>query len=63
MKIIQRFWHWLTDRWMEHQAFKGHVPPSQAQQQSTLPIVGIAEDAYLRQLIGSHAANNHHNRA
>lgn len=46
--------HWLTDRWVEHQAFKPRTtthPPWQEPPQDSIHIVGIAEDAYWRLLI------------
>jgi hypothetical protein len=48
---MKRFWQWLKDRWIEHQAFKGHTTARREPQQGATPIVGIAQDAYLRWLV------------
>lgn len=43
---------WRTDWWLGHQACTPQVPSHRAHPQVSTPIIGIAEEAYLRWLIG-----------
>ena len=44
-------WPWLTARWLEHQACKGHVPPRRDPPPGYPPPVGIAQNADLRWMV------------
>jgi hypothetical protein len=51
---MNALWQWLKNQWVEHQAFTPRTTthwPHQGPPQGSLPIVGIAEDAYWRLLI------------
>jgi len=48
---MKRVWQRLKNRWLEHKAFKGHVTARREPPQGSTPIVGIAQDAYLRWLV------------
>jgi hypothetical protein len=45
---MRSFWQWLKDPGLEHQALKRRAPNHHAHPQVYTPIVGIAEEAYLR---------------
>jgi hypothetical protein len=49
---MNTLWHWLKDRWLEHQALTLQAPSHHAHPLAYAPIIASPEKAYLRWLIG-----------
>ena len=49
-------WQWLTEWWVEHQAFKPRRTTPHVRSPVYTPVVGIAEEAYLRWLLATRGA-------